>query len=63
MFSLKGKFILYRVAPVVFLVLSFISFLYLESVTKMKPGPLHLAFRGGLYRDYIESCSMECGCG
>lgn len=41
MFSLKCKFILHAAAPVVFLLLSFISFLSSECLTIMKPGLLH----------------------
>lgn len=40
MFSLKCKFILHTAAPVVFLLLSFISFLSSECLTIMKPGLL-----------------------
>lgn len=40
MFSLKCKFILHTAVPVVFLLLSFISFLSSECLTIMKPGLL-----------------------
>lgn len=48
--SLKCKLILHTAALVVFLVLSFISFLYLESVTVMKPKLLNLAFQSPPYQ-------------
>lgn len=40
MFSFKCKFILHTAGPVVFFVFSFISFVYLENVTTMKPQAL-----------------------